>query len=52
MGRKVPPTKKKSSAQSNASEVTANTISTKQTANKKELLKRVANLEKTGKAAK
>ena len=51
MDRKVPPTKK-SSAQSNASDATANNISTRQTANEKELLKRVANLEKTGKAAK
>ena len=45
MGRKIPPTKK-SSAQSNASDVSANNISTRQTATEKELLKRVANLEK------
>ena len=45
MGRKVPPTKK-SSTPSNASDVSANNISTRQTATEKELLKRVANLEK------
>ena len=45
MGQKIPPTKK-SSAQSNASDISANSISTQQTATEKELLKRVANLEK------
>ena len=45
MGRKIPPTKK-SPAQNNASDVTANNILTRQTATEKELLKRVANLEK------
>ena len=47
MGRKVPP-RKKSSTPSNASDVStsANNISTRQTATEKELLKRVANLEK------
>ena len=45
MGRKLPPTKK-SSTPSNASDVSANNISTLQTATEKELLKRVANLEK------
>ena len=45
MARKIPPTKK-SSAQSNPSDVTANNISTQQTATEKELFKRVANLEK------
>ena len=45
MGRKVPPTKK-SSTPSNASDVSANNISTLQTATEKELLKRAANLEK------
>ena len=44
MGRKIPT--KKSSAQSNASDVTANNISTRQTVTEKELLKRVVNLEK------
>ena len=39
-------TNKKSSAQSNAPDVTANNISTRQTATEKELLKRVSNLEK------
>ena len=42
----MPPTKK-SSTTSNASDVSANNISTRQTATEKELLKRVANLEKT-----
>ena len=44
MGREMPT--KKSSAQSNAPDATANNISTRQTATEKELLKRVANLEK------
>ena len=42
----MPPTKK-SSTTSNASDVSANNISARQTATEKELLKRVANLEKT-----
>ena len=47
MGRKIPPTKK-SSTSSNASDVStsANNMLTRQTATEKELLKRVANLEK------
>ena len=45
MGRKIPRTKK-SSTPSNASDVSANNISTRRTATEKELLKRVANLEK------
>ena len=45
VGQKIPPTKK-SSAQSNASDVTANNVSNRQTATEKELLRGVVNLEK------
>ena len=44
MGRKIPT--EKSSVQSNAPDITANSISTRQTATEKELLKTVTNLEK------